>query len=95
LALGTILDVCSVLLDGGLDAQTIRLEGNVGSRTAGMRGVIERLAGPDCVGVCIAEPYPGRFSSVEARFAQFGVAVLARELERRPWTTAQLARLMI
>jgi hypothetical protein len=32
---------------GGLDAQTIRLEGNIVSRTAGVRSIIPRYAGPE------------------------------------------------
>jgi hypothetical protein len=31
-----------VFTDGGLDAQTIRLEGNIGSRTGGASNIINR-----------------------------------------------------
>ncbi len=34
-------------MDGGLDAQTIWLEGNIISRTAGVRRIIPRNAGPE------------------------------------------------
>lgn len=34
-------------MDGGLDAQTIRLEGNIVGRTAGVRSIITRHAGPE------------------------------------------------
>ena len=33
--------------DGGLDAQTIRLEGNIVSRSAGVRSIVTRYAGPE------------------------------------------------
>jgi Holliday junction resolvasome RuvABC endonuclease subunit len=79
-----------VFVDGELDAQTVRLESNIGGRTVGVRGVIKRNAGPDCVGVCIEEPFSGQFS-----FPMLGAAVLACELEGLPWTTAHLARLKI
>jgi hypothetical protein len=36
--------VSRVFIDGGLDAQTIRLEGNIASRTAGVRSIIPRNA---------------------------------------------------
>lgn len=84
-----------MFLDGGIDAQTIRLESNIGSRTLGVRGVIKRNAGPDCVGVCIEEPFSGQFSSVKALFPMLGAAVLACELEGLPWSTAHLAKLKI
>ena len=34
-------------MDGGLDAQTIRLEGNIVSRAVGVHSVIKRNAGPE------------------------------------------------
>ncbi len=47
LHMGTTLGVSRVFMDGGLDAQTIRLEGNIVSRTAGVRSIITRNAGPE------------------------------------------------
>jgi Holliday junction resolvasome RuvABC endonuclease subunit len=52
-------------------------------------------AGPDCIGVCIEEPFSGQFSSVKALFPMLGAAVLACELEGLPWSTAHLAKLKI
>jgi hypothetical protein len=71
-----------VFIDGGLDAQTIRLEGNIGSRTVG--GIINRHAGPGCSGACTKEPFSAQFSSVKARFPMLGAAVLACELAGLP-----------
>ena len=45
--LGTTPGVSRVFMDGGLDAQTIRLEGNIVSRTAGVRSIIPRNAEPE------------------------------------------------
>ena len=45
--MGTTPGVSRVFIDGGLDAQTIRLEGNIVSRTAGVRSVVTRDAGPE------------------------------------------------
>ena len=70
-------------MDGGLDAQTIRLEGNIGRRTVGASRIVNRYAGPECIGGCIEEPLSGQFSSVKARFPMRGAAVLACELARR------------
>jgi hypothetical protein len=47
LHMGTTPGVSRVLIDGGLDAQTIRLEGNIASRTAGVRSIIPRNAEPE------------------------------------------------
>ena len=47
LHLGTTPGVSRVFMDGGLDAQTIRLEGNIVSRTAGVRNIITCNAGPE------------------------------------------------
>jgi hypothetical protein len=48
-------------MDGGLDAQTIRLEGNVGSRTVGVSRIIVSYAGPECIGVCVEKLFSGQF----------------------------------
>jgi hypothetical protein len=55
-------------MDGGLYAQTVRLENNIGSHTFGNSGIIQRCGGPDGVGFCIEEPLSGQFSSVKALF---------------------------
>lgn len=95
LDLGTTLGVSRVYLDGGLDAQALRFEGNIGSRTVGVHGVIKRTAGPDCIGVCIEEPFSGQFSSVKALFPMLGAAVLACELAGLPWATINLVKLKL
>lgn len=95
LDLETTLGVTREFLDGGLDAQTIRFEADIGSRTLGVHGVVKRFAGPDCVGVCIEEPFSGQFSSVKALFPMLGAAVLACELAGLPWATIHLRKLKI
>ena len=82
-------------MDGGLDAQTIRLEGNIGRRTVGVSSIIVSYAGPECIGACVEEPFSGQFSSVKARFAMRGAAVLACELAGLPWPAIRLSRLKI
>ena len=82
-------------MDGGLDAQTIRLEGNIGSHTVGSRGIIVRYAGRECIGACIEEPFSGQFSSVNARFAMRGAAVFACELAGLPRSAINLSRLKL
>jgi hypothetical protein len=73
-----------VFIDGGLDAQTIRLEGNIGSRAVGVSGIINHDAGPERTGACIEAPVSGRFSSVKALFPIRGAAVLACKLAGLP-----------
>jgi hypothetical protein len=79
-------------MDGGLDAQTIRLEGNISRRTVGVSGIVS-YAGPECIGGCIEEPFSGQFSSVKARFPGRGAAVLACELAGLPSSAIDLSRL--
>ena len=95
LDLGTTLGVSRVSLDGGLDAQALRFEGNIGSRTVGVSNVIKRHAGPDCIGSCIEEPFSGQFSSVEALFPKLGAAVLACELAGLPWSAVYFSKLKL
>ncbi len=95
LDLGTTLGVSKVYVDGGLDAQTLRFEADIGSRTVGVNNVIKRHAGPDCLGVCIEEPFSGQFSSVKALFPMLGAAVLACELAGLPWSKIHLSKLKI
>ena len=47
LHLGTTPGVSRVFMEGGLDAQTIRLEVSIVSRTAGVRSIVTRNAGPE------------------------------------------------
>jgi hypothetical protein len=82
-------------MDGGLDAQTIRLEGNIVSRTAGVRSIITRNAGPERIGLCIEEPFSAKFRSVKARCPILGAAVLTCELAGLPWSAIHLGRLKI
>ena len=84
-----------MFIDGGLDAQTIRLEGNIGSRAVGGSGIIDGDAGPECIGVCLEQYLSGQFSSIKARFPRRGAAVLACELAGLPWSEVNLARLSL
>lgn len=93
LDLGTSLGVARVFTDGEIDAQTVRLEANIGSRAVGVAGIVQRFAGPDCLGVCIEEPFSGQFSSCKALFPMLGAAILACELAGLPWSAVHLARL--
>ena len=82
-------------MDGGLNAQTIRLEGNIGSRTVGVSSIIVSYAGPACIGACIDERFSGQFSSVKALFPMPGAAVLACELAGLPWSAINLSKLKL
>ena len=84
LDLGRTLGARRVFTDGGLDAQTLRLESNIGSRTVGVSRIINHYAGPDCIGARIEQPCSGQFSSVTALCPMLGAALLACELARLP-----------
>ena len=91
--MGTTPGVSRVFMDGGLDAQTIRLEGNIVRRAAGVRSIVTRHAGPERIGAGIEGPFSGKFRGVKARFRMLGAAVLARELAGLPWPAIHLGRL--
>ena len=52
-------------MDGGLDAQALRFEGNIGRTTVGVHGILKRFAGSDRIGVYTEEPFSGKFSGVK------------------------------
>jgi len=82
-----------VFINGGSDGQTIRLEGNIKSRTLGGSGIIVSYAGSKRIGVGLEEPFFGQLSSVKARFPRRGATVLAVELAGLPWSAIDLSRL--
>ena len=59
--MGTTPGVSRVIIDGGLDAQTIRLEGNIGSRKVGGSVIIVSYAWPEFIGGCVEEPFAVQF----------------------------------
>jgi hypothetical protein len=93
--LGRTPGVCRVFINGGSDAQTIRLEGNIYSRTLGGSGIIVGYAGSKRIGVGLEEPVFGQLSSVKARSPRRGAAVLAGELAGLPWSAIDLSRLKL
>jgi Holliday junction resolvasome RuvABC endonuclease subunit len=95
LDLGTNLGVARLFMDGGLDAQTVRFDPSIGSRTVGVSGIIQRYGNPDCLGVCIEEPFSGQFSSLKALLPMLGAAILACELAGLPWSAIHLSKLKI
>lgn len=82
-------------MDGDLDAQTIRLEGNIDSRAVGGSGFIDLDAGRECIGACLGQSFSGQFSSVRTRFPRRGAAVRACELAGLSWPAFYLARLSL
>ena len=95
LDLGRTLGARRVFTDGGRDAQTLRLESNIASRTVGVSRVINRDAGPDCSGARIEEPCSGQFSCVRALCPMLAAAVLACELAGLSWSAIHLSKLRI
>jgi hypothetical protein len=87
--------VCKVYLDGGLDAQTYKLDLKLGSRTVGIRKVVKRHASAECVGLCIEEPVSEQCGSAKALLPMLGAAVFACELEGLPYHAAVRANLKI
>jgi hypothetical protein len=62
-----------------MDAQALRFEGDIGSRTHGIDKGVRSHTGPGGADRTIAEPFSGRHPGVEALLR---AAVLTRELAR-------------
>ena len=73
-----------VLIDGGLHAQTIRLEGDIGSRAVSFSGIAAGDTGIEWTGFAIEHSFAGELTGIDAGFAGRGVAVGAGELARLP-----------
>lgn len=82
-----------LLIDGGSDAQTIRLEGDIGGRAVRDRGLIVGDAGAEWIGFGIERPGAGGFAGIDACIAGRGVAVGAGELAGLPRPAIDLATL--
>ncbi|WP_213737058.1 hypothetical protein [Bradyrhizobium sp. dw_411] len=78
-----------------MDGQTLRFQSTICCRTVGVHKFFQRYAGPDCLGVCIEEPFSGQFSSGKALFPTLGAAILASELARLPWSVIRLSKLKV
>jgi hypothetical protein len=73
------MNVSRVYLDGGLDAQALRSEVNIGNQALDAGPIINRSARHNSTEVHSQDP----FSAVKFLFPLLGAAALAGELERR------------
>jgi hypothetical protein len=73
-----------VLIDGGLHAQTIRPEGDIGSRAVGLCGIIADDAGVEWICLVIEHSFASGFTGIDACVAGGGVAIGAGELAGQP-----------
>src|ERR1700710_1618689 len=78
----TRIGVKPVLAHGGMDAQTLRFEGDIGGRARGIDKGVGSHTGPGGADRTIAEPFAGRYPGAEALLAKPAAAVLACELAR-------------
>lgn len=77
LDLGTTCGVCRAFLDGSIDAHHQKFESEMQARLLGVAGIVRRHAGPDCIGVCIEQPFGRNAKSLQVLYAMMGVASLA------------------
>ena len=78
----TRIGVEPVLAHGGMDAQALRFEGDIGHRKPGIDKGVRSHTGPGGADRTIAEPFSGRYPGAEALLAKPAAAVLACELAR-------------
>jgi Holliday junction resolvasome RuvABC endonuclease subunit len=82
-----------VFEDGTVETSTRKLEPSINARCVAIAALIEQHRDPDCIGVCIEEPFSGQFSSVKALFPMLGAAVLTCERTGLPWSLVHLTKL--
>ena len=82
-----------MLIDGGLHAQTIRLEGGIGSHGVRFSGIIVGAIAAEWIGFRIERSFAIVFAGIDARFAARGVAADADELAGLPRPAIDLATL--
>lgn len=80
-------------IDGGLHAQTIRLEGDISGRAVRFSGIVVGGTGTQWTGFGIEHSVAGEFAGIDDRFAGRGVAARAGELAGLPWPAIDLATL--
>src|SRR5258707_14735492 len=72
----------AVFAHGGMDAQALRFEDDIGGRARGIDKGVRSHTGPGGADRTIAQPCSGRYPGVEALLAKPSAAVLACELAR-------------
>jgi len=83
-----------VRINGGSDAQTVRLEDVIGRRAAGCGGIIDSDGGRDGIGLPIEPSFTDPFARGKACSARRRVAVRAGKLARLPRPAIDLAGLI-
>jgi hypothetical protein len=78
----TRIGVEPVFAHGGMDAQALRFEGDIGHRTRGIDEGVRSHTGIGGADRTIAKPFSGRYPGVEGLLPRSGAAVLTRELAR-------------
>lgn len=91
--LGTKTGVARLFSDGSISTHVVKHESDIKSRVCGVAGIIKLNASPDCLGVCVEEPFSGQFSSVKALFPMIGAVVLECETQGLPWSFINLSKL--
>jgi len=82
-----------VLIDGGLHAQTIRLEGGIGSHGVRFSGIIVGAIAAEWIGFRIERSFAIAFGGIDARRTARGVAADTDELAGLPRPAIDLAAL--
>lgn len=82
-----------MFLDGDGQATTRKLKTDLNARLRGVAAVVRHHAGPDCIGVCIEEPFGANPNGAKPLYAMMGAAVLAAEEAGLSWSLINLATL--
>ncbi|WAP69066.1 RuvC family protein [Jiella pelagia] len=93
--LGTTAGLARLYESGAIDCLSHKVKPSIHERCVGLAAILDRMITPDCIGVCIEEPFSGQFSSVKALFPMMGVAVLVCEQKGVPWVLVNLMKLKV
>jgi len=89
----TRIGIEPVFAHGGMDAQALRFEGDIGHRKPGIDKGVRSHSGPGGADRIIAEPISGRYPGAEALLPRLVAAVRTCELARRSRAAIHLGAL--
>jgi Holliday junction resolvasome RuvABC endonuclease subunit len=91
--LGTNLGVARLFMDGRAEALTYNLGKELEDRLRGLHGIIKRHASPDCLGVCIEEPFGEHKAALRTLYSMMGVALFSCDQVGLPYSRVHLMTL--
>jgi hypothetical protein len=93
--LGTTIGCARVYVDGSCEAASHKSQPTISARCVAVAGLLERNAGPLCLGVVIEEPFGPNPMALKTLYSMMGAAVLACENLKLPYSIIHLMKLKV